>query len=344
MLCVETVEQLPCLKVSDLTRTGALRYARSLELSRAEIIFSIRSDLRSGFLDVESRSLSLYQRIYLECSAVFGKSLRYYFRCPVTFRRCSHLFYHAGRFVSRRACYGYNRWSSSRRQRRETLEWSAYCQVMGINGYPPARGERRSSAILFLQSQAFIWVRYPELVPVFRAHEEKLERAALRTLRSNLHQGSPDANRSANYIRPLTQEEIDACLTDSQDGSFSRAGAELPNDLPVAFREDHPVLDVGALVRLLKPFYGDACGQLIAWSTGLQAKVLLDLRSYAKPRLTIHRVGGATTPEPQVIELVRGGRWYMRCPIAGTRHDLFFYRHATFASPKALCLVHRSQR
>jgi hypothetical protein len=139
-------------------------------------------------------------------------------------------------------------------------------------------------------------------------------------------------------------EEIQRCAELAFPSPPLPAEAGVVRELSVAFREDYPVLDIGAVARELRPLYDDAVGCVARWRTGLRVSFVFDLSLADKPCLIICREEGSNAPELQVVELVQGGRWYMRCPILGTRHDLFFYREGKFASPKANRLVHRSQR
>jgi hypothetical protein len=197
---------------------------------------------------------------------------------------------------------------------------------------------------MFLRSQAFIYNWFPDLLPIFYKHDEMLARALKRSLRSNLHQGSRATQRAPAFERRLTEGEIQGCAELAFPDPPLPAEAGVARELSVGFREAYPILDMGALVRELRPSYDDAVGCLARWKTGLRVRLVFDLSLAEKPCLIICPDEGSNAPELQVIELVQGGRWYMRCPILGTRHDLFFYREGKFASPKANRLVHRSQR
>ncbi len=336
--------ELPRLEIRHLKQLGLLRYSRYADVNVGKYALTIKSDLPGGCIEVHQSELTYYHELEIVRSPVFGEKERHYFICSVTGKRCSHLFLYRGHFVSKGACHGRNRWNSSRRQRRAQRIWDAYDQLVGAQGYRAATGMRRQRLILFLRTEPFIGAWFPDLLDIFWEEDKKRAQRLKRVLRSNLHRQSVHAAHATDYPRPLTDAEIAACLSSRLEPPSPSFEAPVPRELPIAFREDHMVLNISALARAAEPREGEARGYLVRWASGRHAKVVFDLRKSNQPQLIIYPDPLPTGWRPQVLELVRGGRWYMKCPILGTRHDLFFYREGKFASPRANRLVHRSQR
>ncbi len=129
----------------------------------------------------------------------------------------------------------------------------------------------------------------------------------------------------------------------------------LPRSVPIGFIDEAPALDIRVFSSRCDMTLPDLAGRWMRWpreSTGSADHYLIfaDLREAGAALLMAHGLGsnGDWFP-PDVIQLSQTDnkgkpRWYMHCPVLGTRCQILYYRNGRFASAKAQRLVHRSQR
>jgi hypothetical protein len=142
-----------------------------------------------------------------------------------------------------------------------------------------------------------------------------------------------------------------------------------PLECPLAFVEDHAVLDARTLQRfaptrrsaIVQPDAPAAADPLegvwgvrLAWppkmmGTVTDFTVAIDVAKGRPAVVQVRSVDGAGAVREQLIDLEiveRGGRtrWYLICPVSHRRCDRLFLRAGRFASAQAQRLIHRSQR
>jgi hypothetical protein len=280
---------------------------------------------------------------------------RRYFVCPLTGKRTSELHLVGGKWGCRQAFPRLTAKNGSPTQRFELRlrRWRA--QLLGEDGYAQAKGKRRARIIEELKLIPYVVNRFPELGQIFSQEADRAIQDKRRQARASVR---VDELSTAQAL----SAGADVPTLGVLDG-HRVLGAEIlvrripqPGGHPlvaaIAELESHAALDVRALARI-------GLGQTALTTHGLlwrrtdgteiaRALLVVDFQLPDRPFLAIWSLMGADGAKPtQFVRLVpsaTAGRWFLECPVLGTRCDILFLRAGRFASAKANRLVHRSQR
>tara|TARA_R110000772_G_scaffold27017_1_gene69114 strand:- start:4602 stop:5192 length:591 start_codon:yes stop_codon:yes gene_type:complete len=116
--------------------------------------------------------------------------------------------------------------------------------------------------------------------------------------------------------------------------------------------EDHPALDLRILKRLQLLMPGECTYDVLRWSNGglsvAEARIFVDLEELHSAQIKIHmQVADNSISQHIDIEAdacgLGGHRYYMICPINGTRNQILYWCNDQFASRQAHALTYRSQ-
>lgn len=280
---------------------------------------------------------------------------RRYFICPLTGKRTSELHLVGGNFGCRQAHARLSAKNGSPTQRFELRisRWRA--QLLGEQGYVRVRGKTRNRIIQKLKPIPFILGRFPELAPVFHDESARPVREARCRARSSRRADAMSMASAMSAGRSLTTSDVLNAHANLA-AEIWLASIPKPSGHPlVATRaelESHAALDVRALAAI-------GLGKVVLAAHGLvwrlpdgteiaRALLVVDFRVADRPFLAVRSITGVDGAIPaQFVRLVpsaTAGRWFLECPLLGTRCDILFLRGRRFASAKANRLVHRSQR
>lgn len=288
-------------------------------------------------------------------SATLNFGDRTYFICPIIGKRTSELHLMGDSLGCRQAYTRLAVKSGSPTQRAELRisRWRA--QLLGEQGYARVRGQTRTRIVKGLKSVPFITNRFRDLDRVFYEEEMHQIREAKCSARSLTRSGALSLASALSAGRGLETSGV-------LDGHGARTAetwlASIPVPTgqalvaPLAELEAHAALDIRAFAAL-------GLGKTALGARGLawrltdgtefaRAVAVVDFRVADRPVLAVRSfVGGDGAIPDQLFRLVpseTAGRWFLQCPLFGTRCDILFLRAGRFASAKANRLVHRSQR
>jgi hypothetical protein len=224
-------------------------------------------------------------------------------------------------------------------------------RLKGSAGRAPARGEKRRLLILELLQHVdlnTLDVETRQLITNTRLRDEGLSRSRTR-LRLNDEVATKRAiargrDPSFGWTEQKILQELDLPLRIAKEEAI----APLPAELPPDYVQDRPQLDVRVLKSegLLQP--GQLRGAALLWKKelmGVLTEVIaaFDLRDPERPLIFIR---GRDTffhqLYDQLVELIPcDGRWYLRCPISGSRVTILYLKEGRFASRSAQELFYR---
>ena len=280
---------------------------------------------------------------------------RRYFVCPLTRKRTSELHLVGGNFGCRQAHARLSAKNGSPTQRFEVRIGRWRDRLLGEKGYARARGKTRAQLVEKLKAIPFILMRFPDLAPVFHEESARPICEAKRRARASMRADAMTMTSALDAGRSLpTADVLDAhgnLMVELWLASIPKpSGKSL--EAPLAELEAHAALDIRALAAIgLGEVELAAHGLVWRLSDGAEiarAILIADFRVADRPVLVARSlVGPEGAIPPQFVRLVPSamkGRWFLECPLLGTRCDVLYLRGHRFASAKANRLVHRSQR
>lgn len=346
----------PCLELRLIRQLGLLdRCGRAgLVIDDIKLLVESYPPDDKIFITMIADDKAFINEISLGVTYLTGGKKRTSFICPITGAHCRKLYLSHVGFASRQGTPGLNHSNSSPVQRHEQKLLRMRDRLLGLDGRGPARGRNRERLIDGLRKEPLIQLRWPELDEAFWNASQKQARTESRPLRSSHRSSHASTAAALKAGQPAAAVDLDPYLTLPSAALNNRLPlpSGYPRQLPVAILEGHPSLDIGVLGAFLRPLEFELCGHFLRWNDQAgnllcEMLAIFDLRSPDQPLLSLQSPDGAHFHLQQLIRLfprASDRRWYMECPILGTRHDLLFLRDGDFASAKGNRLVHRSQR
>lgn len=300
-------------------------------------------------VEFEVDGLIIFQQIAMGFNKT-RKGQSPYLVCPASGARCSELFLHEYRFISRRQHPLLDPKKASPAHRREVRLMRQRDRLLGTDGRPAARGQERAKLIAMFQAMPLIQLRFPELRAHFEAEDQRRQRARKEASRPSVKNALNSTQLALRRGRNSTGHiDLAAHAVLSAEQWLARLPKPdaLTDDIPIGFVEDHPALDLRALVKAWSIGPSGLWATIIVWPE-VGGFLIADMRDPERPflRLTeIQKRDGGVLPE-QIIRLSRSSRnrWFFHCPLTDQRCELLFLREPVFASARAGRLIHRSQR
>lgn len=280
---------------------------------------------------------------------------RKYFICPLSGKRTSELHLVNDTLGCRQVHprLSVNNGSPTQRSELRIRRWRA--QLLGEQGYVRVKGKMRTRIVQRLKAVPYITNRFPELDQKFYEEEQHQISDARRKAQVSMRSGALSLASAFSAGRNIeTLGALDGHGARAPEiwlASIAEPSGEVLN-APVAELEAHAALDVRSLAAIgLGKTALAAHGLLWRHCDGTEfgrAVLVVDFRLADHPFLAVRSLDGADGAIPvQLVRLVPSateGRWFLECPLLGTRCDILFLRAGRFASAKANRLVHRSQR